>query len=435
MFWAWLEDHQAAVGCEFSLIRWAAAAVAHPSSGSGGNGQASEMTARRCLHFVCSRHEAGGAGTTGVSQDSFGSGGGGGCKAQIKAYVGITKPLTHSLGGGNGRMIDVALVVYQYEHNHSLQPHTLRPRPSHSSNSSSSFSIDNAEEEVHRQGRMDRWTEQIKVLLLQGNTLSDTVFLFGGFVRWRRESDFMQQFRRLGQGHQGLGQQGQQGGEVGGKFWREDYFTRGDLSEILKRLISSGGSGGVKGAEGGVGTGEVQQQDDVIEVQEDEEEEKEEEAVNEVEVEPPVLHDTVDTDQEEDQVPENDEEYYFTLDDISVGPFPQPPAYNAYETGSVETVDQEWRQQQEQDLRTRKNVGSSSSVRGGGNDSLSVLKRYLDELDNSEFAACKDQIEELVDSLKVMKPLCDLVPSTGGDGSDGSRGGGDGPQSIKRRRV
>ncbi|KAF9293125.1 hypothetical protein BGZ88_005753 [Linnemannia elongata] len=389
MFRAWLEDHQVAVGCEFSLVRWAAAptvaAAGYPSSGSSENGQASEMAARRCLYFVCSRHEtgsAGGAGTAGESQDFFG--GGGGCKAQIAVYVGISKPLARSLGGGNGRMVDVALVVYHYEHNHSLQAHNnLRSRPFPSSSSSSYCQSINNAEEAYRQGRMDRWAEQIKTLLLRGNTLLDTILLFGGFVRWRRESGYIKQLRRLSgqwqQQQQKLVQQGeQQGREVGETFGREDYFTRGDLSEILKRLINSGGggSGGVKDVEVGVRTGEEQQQDVIENICQEAEQEAE----------------------------DDDEECYFTLDDISICPFPLP-AYKAYETGPVETREQERRQQQEQEqeLRTTIDLESSSLV------------------------------EEMVDSLKVIKPLSGPVPSTAG-GSNGSRGSEDGPQGFKRRR-
>ncbi|KAF9309398.1 hypothetical protein BGZ91_007439, partial [Linnemannia elongata] len=235
------------------------------------------------FNLPSSTRSAGGVGTARESQDIFG--GGGGCKAQITVYVGISKPLARSLGGGNGRMVDVAL--------------------------------------------------------------------------------------------------------------------------ILKRLISSGcGSGGVKDAEVGVRTGEEQQQDVI------------ENKCQEV----------------EQEAEDDDEEYYFTLDDISICPFPLP-AYKAYETGPVETREQERRQQQEQEqeLRTTIDLESSSLVRGGGNDPLSALKRYRDEWDNSEFAACNDKVEEMVDSLKVIKPLSGPVSSTAG-GSNGSRGSEDGPQGVKRRR-
>lgn len=108
--------------------------------------------------------------------------------------------------------------------------------------------------------------------------------------------------------------------------------------------------------------GSLRSLDKESEVEHAEEESEDEAEVEEMgqEVSAPALHET------EVQETEDDEEYYFTLDDISVCPFPRP-GYNAYETEPV-------------DLRTIHNVGSSS-VRGGGNGPLSVLKRYLSAID------------------------------------------------------
>lgn len=339
------------------------------------------------------------------SQDLGSGNGGGDCKARITAYLGISKPLPHSLDGDSGsspetQMVEVALVVYHFEHNHTLQPlssntrHLQYPFPNGLGH-----------------GRMERWTEQVKSLLLQGDSLQNVVSLFGGFVQWRRESGFIKQLRRPRES-QGL---------VEGKFERSDFFTREDLLQMLQRLINdgSGGSGGDDDDDDDV-TPIVRQ--DVIEI-------LEEDVVNEVEA--PIVQEMEDQDQEmEDQ----EEECYFTLDDISIfPPFPRP-AYNTNETASAETNDQDenvfmeqnHQQRPEKTQRSSRTAKVAESIRGGG--SLKVLKRYLDEWDNTEFASCKDQVKELVDYLRVVKPLPDLVPVVSGGG------GGDGPQGAKRRR-
>ncbi|KAK3841046.1 MAG: hypothetical protein J3R72DRAFT_446408 [Linnemannia gamsii] len=484
MFPAWLEDHQNATGCKFVHARTVThSSPSSPSSSSsskhftgqsGGGGDVwiedddGGCGSKLCSIFVCSQHRISNPSRSGEEKGRKEQQVG--CEAQIKAFLGISKPTS---GAGGTKTIDVALVVYRFEHNHPLLLPLIShlqppPSPPPTVNEQQYQQQQQGQEQDQQQRQrqrhilIDRWTNQVKTLLVRGNNIQDVVFLFGGYARWRRQES-------------GLFVSGGVGGKRG-KFERCDFFTREDVLSMLRRLAS--------------GVEEREAVDGDAERREEEEEEEGPETRS--------MKERV----ERQEVAEGEEgEFFFTLDDISVihpiripqvdTTTPAAVVANAthiqisddevLEEGLEEEVqeevvleeeegeelvqedimeeglvnvfrdqtheqdrnpdqDQDWQSENrdhydedddEEDMTTATMV--SLSIR---ENPLNLLKRYLDEWDNSQFAPCMEQVDELVDHLRVMKPPSDLPPVVGvssGAAGGGKRGGG--VQAVKRRRL
>ncbi|KAG0380198.1 hypothetical protein BGX24_009626 [Mortierella sp. AD032] len=452
MFPAWLEDHQNATGCKFVHVR----TVTHSSpsspsssssskqftgqSGGGGDGWIEDddggCGSKLCSIFVCSQHRISNLSRSG--EEKWRKEQQVGCEAQIKAFLGISKPTS---GAGGTKTIDVALVVYRFEHNHPL----LLPLISHLQPPPSPPPTVNEqqyqqqqqgqEQDQHQRQRqrhilIDRWTNQVKALLVRGNNIQDVVFLFGG-------EDVLSMLRRLASGveereavdgnaerrEEEEEEEGSETRSMEGKVERQEveegeegefFFTLDDISVIhplrIPRLDTTAPAAIVANAT------HIQILDDEV-LEEELEEGVQEEVVLEEEEGEELIHEDImeeglanvfrDQTHEQDRNPDQDQDR------------------------QSENCDHYDEDDDEEDMTTA--TMASLSIR---ENPLNLLKRYLDEWDNSLFAPCMEQVDELVDHLRVMKPPSDLPPVIGvSSGAAGGGKGGGGVQAVKRRRL